>query len=683
MEAELECTLSLLESGSYSYAQLEDHINILRASVVKYKDVSMIERGLALKFFSKVVLLDPCNDEAILLATHLLQPSEIVIDDSWPASVKIWVRLGKMRASPPALLNCAQLREWDIFNVEELNPIRQSTYKARLLECLIKVLNNMGRFDEYDEDFVSWLLSLLYGCDDLALQKAKELLVAIILKCSKGHEIFKRVLVMESSLKSKYQTVACLHEAIAKKKISNLEGFEISEEFLSATKRNLGFERSLAPASSDVIIALMQNEAHPDMILDYFFTLDQNFTPQIPRYVLPRAIKSFPGSVKRLFSQFKGDSNHPHALEAYIILLSTVSSHFGGMEQIDLNLIERALRRASEDISLGAFNCLCQLFGPNKPADKSILSLIQAGYRYLLLESTANSRQRALVALHDLFVSLFSRIYALLRDEPASEELCRITSWIIGFLKLALDVVDKEHSHQFKCVDLSLYTCLEFKKAINTRDQMKGKRPLTPIDCETDKLIKGIIKSSIAERAENLINCVLENSFDSNRQAASELIKEFDLITETETIEQKCIERLKNPRESVSDGAALLLSVIQTKPSKLVALLKTQIALCQDNMVMAASDNNLNGTLRLLFRKTIPGELIPETIGMAMAIGNIVSDFASQPSPEGADLGQFFDHTGTVPSNQTSQLILTFCWRAIKESTYSLPSLLHVLNILS
>jgi hypothetical protein len=312
------------------------------------------------------------------------------------------------------------------------------------------------------------------------------------------------------------------------------------------------------------------------------------------------------------------------------------------------------------------------------------LSLASLFLQHLLLDSTANLRQKALVSLGALFGNVIARMYSLVRGKSQghqSDELQRLVVFIEALLGSMLDCLERDR-HRFSSTDLALRILYGFCQALEARQKSKGYRESTQYDTELEALLTSVVERTLLRRSDLLLKCILDNSFDTNRRLARDIVVHLckdermtlQLRPRIEESRIDALKRLASPKESLADGASLLLLLVPDNDpfDAYLKLLALQLAATREDMASAAATNNLNGTLcllgHLLDRQKIPSSATMSRLKtLAIEVGNEVAALASQSSPEGSDLGQF---AGVLGGTRTIQLVLTFCWRVIKESSY-------------
>lgn len=671
MEKLIEELCAALDTGS----PLDDllvQIKHLRAST---KD-TVISLALAKETFGRLLEISPCLEDVLLVVLPMILGPNVTIETmnipaTTPKDVVGWIRLGLFciaanRSEGPSPVPIELLDPQSLY----IPASKQAVFKARFIEALTKNAHKLI----LDGPLEDWMIECLFSSDDLVLQKTKELIVAALLQ-SRSESLFRKVFALHRGMKIKYQLLALLFSA-------RESAWDIPEEFLMEAKQTASRERGLAPAICDCLVALMGcsgMSADGRALFSQLMRLDDAYRPQLAKYLLPRAIATQPQLVKAFAGNYVPVPGNMYSLETYILLLHTVCAEFGGLPEdgaVDTGILRSALDSANDEIRLGAFGCICRAFGPGRAVSGEYLALLRSFLRHLALDSGANLRQKALVSLQALLLSLFARLYTLYRTS-ALEEAQSIKAWLSDMLSDQLDSLDASHRHQFGCVDLGLRVLREFAKAIAARRKSKAFRTSTPSDSLLEAAIEEIVAEVITSRRHLLFETILDNSFDSSRQMAAQVATDFGVLAceaELLGLQEEALRRLRSPKEALSDGAALMLILVSSsKQQDYVDRLRAQLEHAQKDIAQAAARDNLNGTLCLLGHLSARGRLQPdaELLQLAIRVGRVVAEFAAQPSPEGSDLGQFLDSTGLVPATQTCQLILTFCWRAIKESTYA------------
>lgn len=699
MEALLEALCDRLTS-SPSGSSLDELLVQIKHRASKRDASTDISLQAARGFFARLCMISPCLEEALMVVVSaILKHSEspkslneafslLKVPDGVPLDVLGWLRLILLRALGDRLDfgpdTISELRAWDLFdapNALGIHPAKQGLFKARFMEALVRVLTRAHEDLEIDEALMAWILDSLFSSDDLVLQKARELAVAVLLRNNSQSSFFTQLLSLPAGMKIKYQLLTQLLDGSqqSRRRGADCPMWSFSAEFLREAKHRASTERGLAPAICDCLTAIMlsgcaeaegfQTPSTPVAVLTFLMRLDDDYHPQLAKYLLPRLISVWPQLVKDFAASYKPVKGNQDALETHVLLLLTVATEFGGLPETaasdhTASLLKSALANGNDEIRLGAFGCLCRAFGPARPADPGHLALIAGFLRHLSLDSTANLRQKALVSLQALFCSLLSRLYTLFRT-GADDEARDLLDWLKALLSCQLDCLDGAHRHQFGCVDLALRVLLEWSKALQARQQSKARRATTAADAALEAAMEQLIQETIVARGHLLTETVLDNSFDSSRRMAADLATVFSVPLDEERLREEAMRRLRSPREALATGAALTLLMLHGSPQdRYLDLLEAQLEHANRDIAAAAAENNLNGTLSLLAMLLEKKKIEPtqRLCDLAMAVGMAVASMASQPSPEGAEL---------IPEAEraTSQLILTFSWRAIKEST--------------
>lgn len=673
----------LLAAGDAPLADLEAAFKQLRTAASRHPAGvrGALPAAEAWRIYHGFCAAEPCHEEGLLLALCLLpdagsREADLQLGRLSPEK-RAWVRLGLLRAGhvpAAAALDGAALRAWGLLDAQAAGiPLpKQPLFHARLLEALAGLAG--GAAGPCDALF-DIALPYVFMADELVLHKAHELLVLVMRRADCPARMLQQVLELDAGMKVKYNLVAGLLDGAAR--------WPLDAGFLRTAKQRLAMDRGLAPAIAEVFAAAIAHGTAaplPFDVLAFALAPADGYTPQVARYLLPRLAKACPERLRALALGFAADAGCAVSLETFIIILHTVSAEFGCLPAgVNLGLLARALDSASDDIRLGAFGCLCRSFGPLRPAEPEHLRLIAGFVRHLALDSSTHTRHKAAASFQQLFGSLFARLYALLRDADRAAELALLEAWLGALLGDALALLEAGRMHQYGPVDLALRVLLEFSRARDARRASEAVRAATPHDATLAAVLHRIVEHTVAAQAPRLVACMLDSSFGPNRQAAAAVLAAFGLPV-AEAHRAAALQRLCSPREAVAEGAALLLSTLDSgrEPGALVAAyadrLEAQLAETTASLAAAAAHNSLNGTLSLLVqllaqRRGVPPAQLQRLVRLGIAVGAAVAALAAQPCPEGADLGQFFEHTGCVPASNASRLVLTFCWRAIKEST--------------
>lgn len=393
---------------------------------------------------------------------------------------------------------------------------------------------------------------------------------------------------------------------------------------------------------------------------------------------------------------------------------------------------ENLLTSNDEFVALEAFSLLTRdsIKKRRKPIDsfsRNDLTLFESFINDVVFSGSVDFRQKVSVSAKSFYDQIFSRIYHLIRelsklprDYPVCDdslpttvdreclalELHELFDWLGRFVKFSLvEPFDFCQSH-FGSVEFAFTQILSIFSAFD------GNATLVAANSAILSHIASQFRSSVVEFAltpsmNNFIRCVGKSTYDILRLRAMDIICKCNIDASSVPLEEY-YPALKHPRAINNEGAAriILLHAQLSKTSEISSVitdLTNSFKILKSDFPNSLRDNNINGRLLLLKfmiqdQTTINYDHISEIISLSMEISNFVSEIASHPSPEGLNLSSmdnlnnedededtdcFEDNIDGNDLNSkelflSSQYVLSFSWRAVKETSTVLETLLKI-----
>lgn len=393
---------------------------------------------------------------------------------------------------------------------------------------------------------------------------------------------------------------------------------------------------------------------------------------------------------------------------------------------------ETLLISNDEFVALEAFSLLTRdsVKKRRKPTDsfsQNDLNLFQSFINDVIFSGSVDFRQKVSVSAKSLYEQIFARIYHLIREsskqsrenqksvdssekdivpiiidrERLTLELNELFNWLGKFVKVSLvEPFDFCHSN-FGSVEFA------FTQILSIINAFEGNATLVAANSAILSQIATQFQSSVVEFAlnpamNNFIKCVGKSTYDSLRLRAMDIICKCNVDASSVPVKEY-YSALNHPRAINNEGAAriILLHARLSKTSQISSVisdLTNSFKVLKSNFPNSLRDNNINGrllSLKFLIQDqtNIKSELISEIISLSKEISNFVSEIASHPSPEGLNIPSLDDEDedadnfeddiddGDLNSKESivsSQYVLSFSWRAVKETSTLLETLLKI-----
>lgn len=407
---------------------------------------------------------------------------------------------------------------------------------------------------------------------------------------------------------------------------------------------------------------------------------------------------------------------------------------FIAQENSNSSDFESLLVSSDEFIALEAFSLLTRdtIKKRRKPAEsisKNDLRLFQKFIDDVCFSGSVEFRQKTSVSAKSFFDQIYARIYYLIRelskkpqlelksDDSAAKNEVQITidheclnlelnilfDWLGKFVKDSLvEPFDFRHSN-FGSAEFAFAQIISLFSAFDGNATLVAANPHV-LSCIASRFQSSVVDFALIPSVENLIECVAKSTYDKLRLQAIEIICKCEVDASAICLE-KYAKDLEHPRAINNEGAARIVQLHArlANSSQIEAVLNELL----DRFMKLKSDfptslrgNNINGRLLLLRyliedQHAIGDEVISKIIDLSIEISTFVSEIASHPSPEGLNISaiesfnndededdaescrdEFDDHhLNSQETSVSSQYVLSFSWRAIKETSSLIESL--------
>lgn len=389
---------------------------------------------------------------------------------------------------------------------------------------------------------------------------------------------------------------------------------------------------------------------------------------------------------------------------------------------------ESLLVSGDEFIALEAFSLLTRdsIKRRRKPAESisnNDIRLFQKFIDDVCFSGSVEFRQKASVSAKSFYDQIFARIYNLFRElskKPQLEsksddnavkkefqvvidyecltlELNMLFDWLGKFVRDSLvEPFDFRYSN-FGSVEFAFAQLISIFYAFDGNATLVAASPIV-LSCIASRFQSSVIDFSLIPSIQNFITCVAKSTYDKLRLQAIEIICKCKVDVSAICLE-KNIKDLEHPRAINNEGAARIIQ-LHARLSN-ISQIEAVLHELSDCFIMLKSDfptslrgNNINGRLLLLSfliedQNGIKDEIISKIINLSIEISTFVSEIASHPSPEGLNISSIdsfnneededgescdeeIDDKETIVS---SQYVLSFSWRAIKETSSLIETL--------
>lgn len=402
--------------------------------------------------------------------------------------------------------------------------------------------------------------------------------------------------------------------------------------------------------------------------------------------------------------------------------------------------IGELLSSGDEFLAMEAFSVLCRdsVKKRRKPSDplKFVdLELFQQFMDDVIFSGSVDFRQKVSVSAKAFYEQIFARIYHLVREvskkpreaessieeeqmdssktinieidrEALNSELENIFKWLGNFVKYSLVEPFDFCTSNFGSVDfafiqiLAIFTAFQVNATLVAANTSILSRISEDFQCK-------VVNYSLISSIDNFVQCVGKSTYDSLRTSAIEIICKCALDASIVPLNDY-IPILGHPRAINNEGAARIV-LLHSRLSRnfqistILDEIESKFELLKADFPSSLHKNNINGTL-LLSRFLLQERLeisqfeIERIIKLSIEISEFASVIASHPSPEGLsiipidnenDEADDVDDVGGIDDNGeiaefnsnlqvSNQYILSFSWRAIKETSLLLECIIKI-----
>lgn len=440
-------------------------------------------------------------------------------------------------------------------------------------------------------------------------------------------------------------------------------------------------------------------------------------------------LNELPGSkeklsfIKILFAELDGEARS--ALKARLEVLSPPGQGLVALLRMlidsasqDAVLLEQMLHDADEYYSFEAFSILVReaQSSRRKPVETIAaqdLMLFKGFLQAISFSASVELRQKVLATSKAFYEQIFGRLYHLIREGHKNrladrDLLQQETDSLLVYLRdLFLTVF-------IEPFDFVRSNCgsLEFvlKQILLVLASFEGNPTLAGANAQFMQQARGLFRTqvlnpTVLQYSCKFLQCVGHSTYDNLRLLSGEILFKCQLPASELDVEPYYA-LLVHPRAINNEGAARMIQLyakLQSpgNPNTVCASIAEQVdemfAQLKQSFPASLMENNVNGrllALRFLLSDAhstaaMDKEMLDRLIERTIEIATFVAGVASHPSPEGLDLEDQVDaievvgepsedehvdnnNNNTLPS---SQYVLSFAWRAIKESSLLLETI--------
>lgn len=413
-----------------------------------------------------------------------------------------------------------------------------------------------------------------------------------------------------------------------------------------------------------------------------------------------------------IFNNLK--DNNLNTVTQLLFLLTGNNSHVSPQ-------LESLLMSGNEFIALEAFSLLTRecVKQRRKPAIDFISSkelfLFQKFIDDVTFSGSIDFRQKVSVLAKSFFEQIYARIYHLIREsmkkpretekdtpvpvpdkEALNSELTSLFGWLGKFIENSFVYPFDFCKYNFSSVEFAFTQILAIFSAFEGNKTLVAANPAVLAEMQA-RFRSEVVEYALIPAVDNLISCVGMSTYDSLRIQAIEILCKCHVDASIVPINEY-IPALIHPRAINNESAAriFLLHTVLSKTFPLKQVLNDigrSFVNLKADFPSSLQANNISGRLLLLRFLLEEGSVdledadITDIIDVSMSISEFVSAIASHPSPEGlhipveddedADDDEIVDDAeGDSYETVSSQYILSFSWRAVKETSNLLETLL-------
>jgi hypothetical protein len=378
------------------------------------------------------------------------------------------------------------------------------------------------------------------------------------------------------------------------------------------------------------------------------------------------------------------------------------------------SILQNLLLSNDEFVALESFSLLVRADGKfrRRPADlipSFELNLFQNFIEDVIFSGSVDFRQKCLTISRSFYEQIFARLYHLCREvsknsesstisiTEANSELSALFHWLGSFVKFSLiELIDLCCSN-FGSVDFVLSQVLCIFSAFEGNSTLVAASPAI-LSTICSEFQSHVIDFAIIPSCDKIIRCVSLSTYDTLRVQASEIALKCKFDSRIIHLDDYKSD-LRHPRAINNESAAriILLHARLTGDftiSRMMVDLKVGFDKLKMDFPSSLHDNNINGLILLLrffmYEKasSLSSYELNELIKLSLDISSFVSNIASHPSPEGLNLISEHDETNDSDhedseflddndgSSISSQYVLSFAWRAVKETSLLIESVM-------
>lgn len=533
-----------------------------------------------------------------LARRHLSPPILDELQDAACTPNRVWIRLGMLRArliepgtQQPSTAELQQVyKEVVDIGLEE----RLEGLLAATVVEVCELLFECARRDAallHPARLPLLLQLLICSRHDIVLHKVRSLITKMYRVSPRqdhadGQLMMQQmdgiVRAIEPSAKMRYLLMRDLLDANAH--IPGFTGADAIPELLGV----LVASKALGPSISECVVLLAKLHAY--QLAEALPAGDDE--GYLGTFLFPRLVKHLPVEsaviLNRLLSKCTPSSDRETDTLQYISLYLAFTNSEESVPRLDLAVLKKGLLSRSEVVRTRSFLSLCKSVSAGTAYEQGLGTLVLQFLLDMQLSPSAESRQQTVSALRQICASHFSRLYRLLRDsasadredgqgEEGEEEeeekgaaLLRVEAeQITGMWRavVGLSVESLTSRGYFKKNELCLQVlCCIVSVWHQKLAVIASLRNLHAQLCERMQCI--IAPLLEAPTLEKISSCILQNSYDSIRAAAEELVRALQypdalpFKQDPDYLQNVVLPQLAERRAHFIDGAARMTALI-------------------------------------------------------------------------------------------------------------------------
>lgn len=683
-----------LHAGFFDPRELTKAIRgfLERPSIVNTEEILSWSREL---FKSPLPL-----DDILLLVWQVLYTAAPLVADLEDAPTT-WMRLGKMRAR--ILLGLVQDSDLDT-TVEFLwEVVEAGGLDSSLMASIIELANRVASIQMNVDTRMLRILEEVSGSkDDLVLHTMRTLILTLYHRVTteQRHDLDRIVKGIDAEGKMYYLLMKDLLEA-------NIEVDTITNPSLSPLLSILATNKALASSIAECIVLLVKLK---DYSLEGLIEKDESGYLGI--FLFPKLVRKLPQQAIQLLSSFestaldllfssdsKSDFSHSFNEDPILHYCSLYGSIIGGGVQcppLNLQLVKKGLIGHNEVLCNRAFSCLCR----SRTMEMSFCEgeMIMQFIIDAQLRSSSDSRQQTVASLKQLVETHYLKIYSMNRamlqgeDETMKREINNLETFWRRVVQLSLESLTEAGFYNKNDLCIKILICVvDMWKVKLTK--VTASKLIEPLNSSFENIIAPLKEADFLDR---MCQCICHNSFDTVRADAAKLLCILDVkypFDQDEYYSRTILPALSQQRAHVIDGATKLLRVYCEAKNNHREIIKCLFqSLCEQVIILQEGDSRdlacspilgiLSGLCILV--DWVTNEECLELCNICRAIGEAVTLFVSHPTPEGHSVNDEVDEEEDLENlnlddekGDISFSVMTFCWRAIKESSALLAACLQ------